>query len=82
MRSCSVSPIPIRYCCWVVASTQFFTVPANLMKKKAYLQTGTWAKSHQGGELFGEIVLHLKIKTSLYKRDTLRKMPTTSTYHQ
>ena len=39
------------------ASTQFFTVPANLMKKKAaYLQTGTWAKKAiKEAKLFGEV---------------------------
>ena len=39
------------------ASTQFFTVPANLMKKKAaYLQTGVWAKkAAKEANLFGEV---------------------------
>ncbi len=39
------------------ASTQFFTVPANLMKKKAaYLLTGTWAqKAIKEAKLFGEV---------------------------
>ena len=35
------------------ASTQFFEVPANLLKKKAaYLQTGVWAKK---AEFYGEV---------------------------
>ncbi len=39
------------------ASTQFFTVPANLMKKKAaYLLTGTWAqKAIKEAKLYGEV---------------------------
>jgi phosphoserine aminotransferase len=39
------------------ASTQFFTVPANLMKKRAaYLLTGTWAKKAiKEAKLFGEV---------------------------
>ena len=33
------------------ASTQFFTIPANLMNKKAaYLQTGVWAKKAMNEE--------------------------------
>lgn len=39
------------------ASTQFFTVPANLLNKKAaYLQTGVWAKkANKEAKLFGEV---------------------------
>lgn len=39
------------------ASTQFFTVPANLLNKKAaYLQTGVWAKkAAKEAKLFGEV---------------------------
>ncbi|MBQ4478062.1 MAG: 3-phosphoserine/phosphohydroxythreonine transaminase [Bacteroidales bacterium] len=39
------------------ASTQFFTVPANLLNKKAaYLQTGVWAKkSAKEAKLFGQV---------------------------
>ena len=39
------------------ASTQFFTVPANLMKTKAaYLQTGVWAKkAAKEAKLFGKV---------------------------
>ncbi|MDR0421713.1 MAG: 3-phosphoserine/phosphohydroxythreonine transaminase [Proteiniphilum sp.] len=39
------------------ASTQFFTVPANLMKTKAaYLQTGTWAKKAiKEAKFYGEV---------------------------
>ena len=39
------------------ASTQFFEVPANLMKKKAaYLQTGVWAKkAAKGAKFYGEV---------------------------
>ena len=48
-------PRYLRYCCWVVGQYQFFTVPANLMKKKAaYLQTGTWPKAIKEAKLFGE----------------------------
>ena len=38
------------------ASTQFFEVPANLLKKKAaYLQTGVWAKeAAKGAKFYGE----------------------------
>ena len=41
------------------ASTQFFTVPANLLNKKAaYLQTGIWAKKAvKEAKLFGETVV-------------------------
>ena len=41
------------------ASTQFFTVPANLLNKKAaYLQTGVWAKKAvKEAKLFGETVV-------------------------
>ena len=41
------------------ASTQFFTVPANLLNKKAaYLQTGVWAKkAAKEAKLFGETVI-------------------------
>ncbi len=41
------------------ASTQFFTVPANMMiKKAAYLQTGVWAKkAAKEAKLFGETVI-------------------------
>ena len=41
------------------ASTQFMTVPANLMEKKAaYLQTGVWAKkAAKEAKLFGEAVV-------------------------
>ena len=41
------------------ASTQFMTVPANLMEKKAaYLQTGVWAKkAAKEAKLFGETVI-------------------------
>ncbi len=41
------------------ASTQFFTVPANLLNKKAaYLKTGVWAKkAAKEAELFGETVV-------------------------
>jgi len=40
------------------ASTQFMTVPFNLMEKKAaYLETGVWAKKAlKEAELFGEVV--------------------------
>jgi phosphoserine aminotransferase len=40
------------------ASTQFFTVPFNLMKQKAaYLNTGTWAtKAIKEAKIFGEVV--------------------------
>ena len=39
------------------ASTQFFEVPANLMKKKAaYLQTGVWAKkAAKEAQFYGEV---------------------------
>lgn len=39
------------------ASTQFFTIPANLLKKKAaYLQTGVWAKkAAKEAKNFGEV---------------------------
>ena len=39
------------------ASTQFFEVPANLMKKKtAYLQTGVWAKkAAKEAKFYGEV---------------------------
>src|SRR5690554_2998292 len=39
------------------ASTQFFTLPANLMKKKAaYLQTGVWAKKAiKEAKFYGEV---------------------------
>ncbi len=39
------------------ASTQFFTLPANLMKKKAaYLQTGSWAKKAiKEAKFYGEV---------------------------
>lgn len=39
------------------ASTQFFTVPANLLKTKAaYLQTGVWAKKAvKEAKLFGKV---------------------------
>lgn len=39
------------------ASTQFFTVPANLLKNKAaYLQTGVWAKkAAKEAKLFGKV---------------------------
>lgn len=39
------------------ASTQFFTVPANLMKKKAaYLQTGVWAKkAAKEAKFYGDV---------------------------
>ena len=39
------------------ASTQFFTVPANLLNKKAaYLQTGVWAKKAiKEAKLFGQV---------------------------
>lgn len=39
------------------ASTQFFTVPANFLNKKAaYLQTGVWAKkAAKEAKLFGEV---------------------------
>jgi phosphoserine aminotransferase len=39
------------------ASTQFFNVPANLMKKKAaYLQTGVWAKkAAKEAKFYGEV---------------------------
>jgi phosphoserine aminotransferase len=41
------------------ASTQFFTVPYNLMKKKAaYLNTGTWAtKAIKEAKFFGEVIV-------------------------
>ncbi|UCF60253.1 MAG: 3-phosphoserine/phosphohydroxythreonine transaminase [Anaerolineaceae bacterium] len=41
------------------ASTQFFAVPYNLMKKKAaYLNTGTWAtKAIKEAKFFGEVVV-------------------------
>ena len=41
------------------ASTQFFTLPANLLKKKAaYLQTGVWAKkAAKEAKNFGETVI-------------------------
>ena len=41
------------------ASTQFMTVPANLLNKKAaYLQTGVWAKkAAKEAKLFGETVI-------------------------
>ena len=52
------------------ASTQFFTVPANLMKTKAaYLQTGVWAKkAAKEAKLFGkvEIVASSEDKTYSY----------------
>ncbi|MBO6027474.1 MAG: aminotransferase class V-fold PLP-dependent enzyme, partial [Bacteroidales bacterium] len=52
------------------ASTQFFTVPANLMKTKAaYLQTGVWAKkAAKEAKLFGkvEIVASSEEKTYTY----------------
>lgn len=52
------------------ASTQFFTVPANLMKTKAaYLQTGVWAKKAiKEAKLFGkiEIVASSEDKTYSY----------------
>ena len=39
------------------ASTQFFTIPANLMNKKAaYLQTGVWAKkAMQEAKFYGDV---------------------------
>ncbi len=39
------------------ASTQFFTIPANIMKKKAaYLQTGVWAKkAMQEAKFYGDV---------------------------
>ena len=39
------------------ASTQFFEVPANLLKKKAaYLQTGVWAKkAAKEAKFYGEV---------------------------
>ncbi len=52
------------------ASTQFFTVPANLMKTKAaYLQTGVWAKkAAKEAKLFGkvDIVASSEEKTYTY----------------
>ncbi len=52
------------------ASTQFFTVPANLLKTKAaYLQTGVWAKkSAKEAKFFGkvEIVASSEDKTYSY----------------
>ena len=52
------------------ASTQFFTVPANLMKTKAaYLQTGVWAKKAvKEAKLFGkvEVVASSEDKTYNY----------------
>lgn len=52
------------------ASTQFFTVPANLLKTKAaYLQTGVWAKkAAKEAKLFGktEIVASSEDKTYTY----------------
>ena len=52
------------------ASTQFFTVPANLMKTKAaYLQTGVWAKkAAKEAKLFGkvDIVASSEDKTYTY----------------
>ena len=41
------------------ASTQFFEVPANLLKKKAaYLQTGVWAKKAvKEAKLYGEVAV-------------------------
>ena len=52
------------------ASTQFFTVPANLLKTKAaYLQTGVWAKkAAKEAKLFGQvdIVANSEDKTYSY----------------
>lgn len=52
------------------ASTQFFTVPANLLNKKAaYLQTGVWAKKAiKEAKLFGdvEVVASSEDKTYSY----------------
>ena len=52
------------------ASTQFFTIPANLMTKKAaYLQTGVWAKkAMQEGKFYGdvEVVASSEDKTYSY----------------
>ncbi len=41
------------------ASTQFFTIPANFLNKKAaYLQTGVWAKkAAKEAKLFGEVTI-------------------------
>lgn len=50
------------------ASTQFFTVPFNLLKTKAaYLNTGTWSnKAIKEAKLFGEIVEVASSKESTY----------------
>ncbi|QZE12920.1 3-phosphoserine/phosphohydroxythreonine transaminase [Halosquirtibacter laminarini] len=50
------------------ASTQFFTVPFNLLKTKAaYLNTGTWSnKAIKEAKLFGEIVEVASSKDTTY----------------
>ena len=50
------------------ASTQFFAVPANLMKKKAaYLQTGTWAnKAIKEAKFYGEVEIVASSKDKNY----------------
>lgn len=50
------------------ASTQFFTVPYNILKgKAAYLNTGTWAaKSMKEAKLFGEVIEVASSKDKVY----------------
>ena len=67
------------------ASTQFFEVPANLMKKKAaYLQTGVWAKkAAKEAKFYGEVEIVALPRTRTiptFRRDTrYRRMRIIST---
>lgn len=61
------------------ASTQFFEVPANLLKKKAaYLQTGVWAKkAAKEAKFYGEveIVASSRIRTIPIFRKVTKSRP-------
>ena len=65
------------------ASTQFFEVPANLMKKKAaYLQTGVWAKkAAKEAKFYGEVEIVASSEDKNYTYIPKRyKIPTDADY--
>ncbi|MBQ0016761.1 MAG: 3-phosphoserine/phosphohydroxythreonine transaminase [Bacteroidales bacterium] len=67
------------------ASTQFMTVPANLLNKKAaYLQTGVWAKkAAKEAKLFGETVIVASSEDKTYSyipKNFLANVPADADY--